>query len=321
VAVYYKYSDYLKAIYGEKVYKIPINLPVTCPNRDGNCGVGGCTFCDEIGAGYEMLNATQSIASQLSNNIAYIKKRYKAYKFIAYLQNYSNTYMSLETFKSTLNSIEGEEIVGISIATRPDCIADSYLEVLKNWQSKNKKDVCIELGLQTPNYHTLAAINRGHGLAEYVDAVLRIKAFEFKICTHLILNLPDETMADAIESAKLMSALKIDYVKLHALYILKDTVMGKAYLEGNIHMITKEAYKERVIMFLRYLSPDIVVQRLIGRAPESFTLFANWQTSWWKIHDEIVETMTNDGYCQGDLCDYLNGKALRKFQTSTKEAQ
>lgn len=311
---YKRYADYLKNKYGEKVYKIPINLPVTCPNRDGECGKGGCTFCSDDGAGYEMLDATVSIREQLETNIAYIGKRYKAKYFIAYLQNYSNTYMPIGTFQEVLQAISHEKLVGVSISTRPDCIADQYLEVLRDWSEKEHLDVCIELGLQTVNYHTLDRINRGHSLSEYVDAALRVKRFGFELCTHLILNLPWDTERDVIENAKMMSVLQSDYVKLHALYIVKGTAMGKAYLEGDIQMIGVEDYKSRVITFLRYLAPEIVVQRIIGRAPKEYTLFANWDMSWWKIHDEIIEQMNEDGYVQGDLCDYRNGKALKKFK-------
>lgn len=311
---YNRYADYLKNKYGDKVYKIPINLPVTCPNRDGNCGSGGCTFCSDDGAGYEMLAAGLSIEEQLEKNIAYIGKRYKAKYFIAYLQNYSNTYMALDKFKDVLQKIQHPDLVGISISTRPDCIEESYLKYLKQWADEKNIDVCIELGLQTVNYHTLDKINRGHSLSEYIDAALRIRSFGFELCTHLILNLPWDTERDVIENAKMMSVLKSDYVKLHALYIVKNTKMGKDYLNGDIEMIPVEVYKSRVITFLRYLSPDIIIQRIIGRAPESYTLFANWNMSWWKIHDEIIEEMQKANYKQGDLCHYMNGKALKKFK-------
>lgn len=311
--VYEKYSTYLKKHYGEKVYKIPLHIAVTCPNRDGTCGEGGCTFCSEVGAGYEMQDVKMPIQEQLEKNIAYISKRYKAKYFIAYLQNYSNTYMPLETFEKTLKQIEHPSLVGLSVSTRPDCIHEDYLKILQLWQETTGYDVCIELGLQTANYHTLKKLNRGHGLAEYIDAVLRIKKYGFQICTHLILNLPWDEEEDTIETAKLMTVLKIDYVKLHALYILKDTQMGKAYREGQLEMISLETYKARVITFLRYLSKESVVQRIIGRVPEEYALFANWNTSWWKIHDDIVEEMIAQKYSQGDLCDYTNGKALKKY--------
>lgn len=312
---YKRYADTLKEKYGEKVYKIPVNLPVTCPNRDGTCGKGGCTFCGDVGIGYEMLDTKITIEDQLKQNIEYIGKRYKARKFIAYLQNFSNTYMPLETFKEVLSQIHHEDLVGISISTRPDCINEAYLKTIHSWQKETGYDVCIELGLQTMNYHTLAKINRGHGFAEYLDAVLRIKRYGFSICTHLILNLPWDNLEDVIENAKLMSVLNMDYIKLHALYITKGTMMGRQYEAGEFEMISMEEYEERVITFLRYLSPKIVIQRIIGRAPEEYTLFANWNTSWWKIHDEIIEKMEVNHWKQGDLCDYLNGKAVKGFVT------
>ena len=311
--VYNKYSDYLKEKFNGKVYKIPVNLPVSCPNRDGTCGKGGCTFCSDDGIGYEMLDVNLTIERQLKTNIAYIGKRYKANAFIAYLQNYSNTYLPLEKFKEVLAQIEHPQLVGISISTRPDCIRESYLEAIAEWAEASQMDVCIELGLQTVNYHSLEKINRGHGLSEYIDAVLRIKKYGFSICTHLILNLPWDNETDVIENAKMMSVLGSDYIKLHALYIVKNTVMGRAYEKGELTMISEEEYKERVILFLRYLDPTIVIQRIIGRAPKEYTLFANWGSSWWKIHDEIVEIMATRGVKQGDLCDYRNGKALNKF--------
>ena len=311
--VYRKYSTYLKEKYGDKVYKIPINLPLTCPNRDGNVAKGGCIYCGEIGTGYEMCEATEQISSQMVHNIEKIKNKYKVKYFIPYLQNFSNTYMPLEDFKRVLKEVVHQDIVGISVSTRPDCIARDYLEALLEWSKKYQKEVCIELGLQTINYRTLQTINRGHSLAEYLDAMMQIKAYPFTTCTHVIVDLPWDDMKDVIETAKCLSAMRNTYVKLHALYIVKNTPLAKAYERGNLELITLEAYKERVITFLRYLSPEIVVQRIIGRAPEEHTLYANWNTSWWKIHDEIVAEMEEKGYQQGDLCDYLGGRALKIF--------
>lgn len=312
--VYNKYSTYLKEKYGDKVYKIPVNIPVTCPNRDGTVTCGGCIYCGDVGAGYEMRSNEETIEEQLRNNIEKIGKKYKAKYYIPYLQNYSNTYMPINKFKNILEQLVMPECVGISVSTRPDCINEKYLEALDEWSKKYNKDVCIELGLQTVNYHTLEIINRGHSLAEYLDAVMQIKQYKhFTICTHIIADLPWDTIEDVIETSKCMSALKIDYVKLHALYVVKNTKLADMYQEDEVNMVELEEYKKRVIAFLRYLSPDIIVQRIIGRAPEEHTLYANWNTSWWKIHDDIVDNMVSNNNVQGDLCNYLNGKAVKKF--------
>lgn len=311
--IYNAYSDDLKKHYGEKVYKLPVGLPLTCPNRDGVCGVSGCTFCGEIGAGYENLPADMTVTEQINANRAHISPKYKAEKFIAYFQNFSNTYLPVEKLRCYLEEACQDDIVGIAIATRPDCIHDDYLAMMKEVKEKYQIDISIELGLQSVNYHSLIKVNRGHTLAEYIDAVMRIKKYDLAICTHLILNLPWDDMTDVIENAKMMSALQMNQVKLHALYIVKETKMAREYEAGDIQLISKEEYMERVITFLEYLDDKIVVQRLIGRAPESNTLFSNWQTGWWKIRDTILKTMQERGTYQGRLCNYLNGSAVRGF--------
>lgn len=313
IKVYYTYSEYLKERFGEKVYKLPINLPLTCPNRDGTLREGGCTFCGEEGGSFENLPNYLNVKEQLNENMEYIRKRYKANKFIAYFQNFSNTYLPIEEFKSYIRHAIIDDIVGISISTRPDCINDLHLEFLKELKEEKDLEITVELGLQTVNYHSLEKINRGHTLAEYIDSVIRIKSYGIRVCTHLILNLPWDKDLDAIENAKVLSALKVDEVKLHGLYIVDGTTMGEEYKNDEIQLISKEAYMERVIMFLEHLDPDIVVQRIIGRAPEENSLFVNWNESWWKIRDEIVTTMENRNTSQGRLFNYLNGKAVRKF--------
>ena len=297
--LYNEYSKYLKKKYGEKVYKLPINIPVTCPNRDGSLGVGGCTFCAEVGAGFEMLENTLSVKEQLDKNMEYIKKKYKATKFIAYFQNYTNTYLQLEKFKEYINQTAIDNIVEVSISTRPDCVSNEYLDFLSEFNKRTGINISIELGLQTVNYHTLKIINRGHTLAEFIDAVLRIKKYNFEICTHLILNLPYDNIDDVVETAKILSVLKVEQVKLHSLYVIENTVMGTLLKKGELKLLSKDDYIERVITFLEYLDKDIIVQRLIGRAPKENSLFVNWGTSWWKIKEEIESEMLKKQTFQG----------------------
>ncbi|MDL2280683.1 TIGR01212 family radical SAM protein [Selenomonadales bacterium OttesenSCG-928-I06] len=312
---YKVYSDYLKEKYGEKVYKLPINLPLSCPNRDGEISVDGCYFCGVKGAGYESLSNKLSVKEQIQKNKDYISSKYKAKKFIPYFQNFSNTYLSPETLDKYLEeaATASDDIVGISIATRPDCINDKYLVLLQNIKEKFCLDITVELGLQTVNYHTLKKINRGHTLAEFLDAVLKIKKYDFEICAHVILDLPYDNLDDVIETAKVLSSLEIDEVKIHSLYIVKDTKFAKLYEQGNLNLISKEDYINRVVTFLEYLSPDIVIGRLIGRAPEIDTLIANWNTAWWKIKDEIDEKLNILDTWQGKKFNYLNGAAVKKF--------
>jgi uncharacterized protein len=318
IEVYNVYSKYLKERFKEKVYKLPINLPITCPNRDGCVGVGGCIFCGEEGGSFENLLNTISIREQILQNKEYIQKKYKATKFISYFQNFTNTYMPIEEFKTSIEEAILEDVVGISISTRPDCISDEYLEYLAFIKEKYDLDITIELGLQTVNYHTLYKINRGHTLGEFIDGVLRNKKYGIRTCAHLILNLPWDEEIDVVENAKILSALQVEEVKLHALYILDGTTIGEMYKNGEISIISKDEYVERVITFLEYLDENIVIQRLIGRAPEENSLFVNWNESWWKIRDEIVSEMVKRNTYQGIKCNYLNGKALKRFKKFKK---
>lgn len=299
--LYRKYSEALIDRFGEKVYKLPVNLPITCPNRDGSIGVGGCIFCAAEGTGFEAQSDKLSVGEQLAMNKAIIMPKYKAKKFIAYFQNYTNTYMALEAFKQYILEACEEDIVGISVSTRPDCLSEPYLDFLKEAEERYGLFIEVELGLQSININTLEIINRGHGLAEYVEAVLKIKSYGFSVCTHLIGNLPWDTERDFYEAAKLINVLGVDSVKIHSLYIVKGTVLGDWYEQDAFDMITPDAYIDRVIHFLRLLKPSVVVQRLFGRAPEEITLFCNWEMSWRKLQNELEEKMVRHGYHQGDL--------------------
>lgn len=311
---YHTYGSYMKEKYGQKVYKIPINILVSCPNRDGCVDVSGCIFCGEKGTGFENLPHTFSVKEQLEKNIEYIKKKYKADKYVVYFQNFTNTYLPITELKKYAEEACIKDVVELSFATRPDCISDEYMTALSEISLKYSVKINIEIGLQTVNYRTLDKINRGHSLAEFIDAVLRIKKYKFEVCVHVILSLPWDDEKDVIETAKILSALDIQHVKIHALYVERNTELCRMYEKGEIEMISLDDYVNRVVLFLEYLSPEIVIQRIAGRAPEEDTVFCNWNTSWWKIKDMIEAKLESLNTFQGARCDYLNGKALRKFQ-------
>jgi len=309
--LYYKYSDYLKDKYKEKVYKVPVNVNTTCPNRDGNIGYGGCIFCGEEGAGFELLDKENSIKNQISKNKKFISKRYKAEKFIIYFQNFTNTYINFKIFKTNILESIDSDVVEIAVSTRPDCITDEILTFLKEIKDKNKININFELGLQTCNYKSLKKLNRGHTLAEYIYTANRIKNIGFDLCTHIILNLPWDEVDDAVENAKIVSSIKTDTVKIHSLYILKDTILGKMYEEEKISIIDKDEYIERMILFLEYLNPEIGIQRLFSRAPKERTLFCNWDTSWWKLKDDLINKMNEKRSFQGKKYNYLIPKVKK----------
>lgn len=301
---YRDYSSWLRETYGEKVYKIPVKLPLTCPNRDGTCGTGGCIFCGEEGGSFENLDSRLSVKEQCRRNKDYIGKKYGVKKFIPYFQNFTNTYLPIDDFGKALEDCIGEDVVGITISTRPDFLGSQYLECASYY--RDSYTVTFELGLQTVNYRTLRRINRGHGLAEFIDGVLKLKARNLRVCTHMILDLPWDTIEDVVEGAKILNVLGVDEVKLHSLYIIEGSSLGKSYREGKVKPLSFLEYKERVLAFLEHLDPEIIVGRLVGRAPKDISLFCNWGMSWWKIRDSIVQEMEESGRRQGSLFKTYN---------------
>lgn len=312
---YQSYSKYLKEKYGEKIYKLPINLPISCPNRiDGN---GGCSFCAECATGFEAMDQQIPVRTQLEETKALIAKKYHAKKYIAYFQNYTNTFMPLEIFENyILEAANFPDIVEISISTRPDCIRDDYLSFLEKIKEQFQISITIELGLQIANDHLLKELNRGHSLAEYIDAAMRIKQYGFTLCTHIILNLPGSDRIDVVETAKIITILQCDIVKIHSLYIAKNTRLCTAYENGTIEVCSKEEYFARISLFLEHLSPGMIIERMFSRIPEKDAVFCNWQTSWWKLKDELEQWMTDHDVYQGKKFNYTNGAALRKLSGS-----
>lgn len=298
---YYSISTYYKEKYGEKVYKLPIKLSLTCPNRDGGKCYGGCIFCGAEGGSFENLPSYLTVDEQLRQNKDYIGQKYKAEKFIAYFQNFTNTYMNLSDFKEIIKACQKDYIVGVSVSTRSDCISEDKLIFLKEWSKKYNKDITIELGLQTVNYKTLEILNRGEDLADFIKATILINKYNFRICTHVILSLPWDDIRDVRQTARILNALEVKEVKIHSLFVIKGTKLYQMYMNNEFSMPSKEDYENNVIEFLRFIKADVAVQRLVGRAPEEDTIFCNWDTSWWLIRDEIIDKMQKNGYVQGDM--------------------
>lgn len=305
--IYRVYSSYLKEKYGVKVYKLPVNLPVTCPNKENG---SGCSFCSDSGTGFEAMSQSVSVTTQLEATREKIEKRYGAHKFIAYFQNYTNTYLPIKQFEQYVNeAAKVKDIVEISVSTRPDCIHEAYLRVLEKVKKSSSINITIELGLQTANYHTLSKLFRGHGLAEFLGAVQLISNYGFEICVHIIPNLPYDTMEDVVETAKIISVLPVSQVKLHSLYIAKGTIMAEQYENGELEICSKQEYFERLAHFLMYLRKDMVIERLFSRIPEQDSLFSNWGESWWKCQDEFLQYMKEHDFYQGKL-HYKTGQLL-----------
>ncbi len=301
LARYRKLSEYLREKYKTRVQKIPIYAGFTCPNR-----LKGepCIYCDPTGSGFSTL-MNLPIREQVLNWKERFKKKYKKVKFIAYFQAFSNTFAPVEVLKEKYGeALVDDEIVALDISTRPDLLQEEVLDLLEDFRSR--VDVFLDVGLQTANYRTLKILKRHHTLAEFIDGVSRAKKRGFEVTTHVIANLPWDDLEDVIETAKIISALNIDGVKIHSLYVVKGTELGRMYEQGEVSIGTFEEYVDRVVTFLEYLDPSVVIHRLVADPPREGVLFGNWGLSKIEIINSIEKELVKRDTYQGKKFNYLN---------------
>jgi len=260
---YRDYGSYLRGLFGCRVQKISLDAGLTCPNRDGKLGHGGCIYCNGRGSGTGASRRSQSIAEQISDAKPYLRARYGASKFLAYFQSFSNTYAPLPVLRAMFEqALADQDIAGLSIGTRPDCLAHEALEYLGKLSAH--RYVCLELGLQSANNTTLACIRRGHGVEAFEDAVRRTRVHKIPICVHIILGLPGETRDDMVRTAQFIASQDIQAIKIHTLYVVKDTELEQLYLRGEYRCLSREEYVAIAAEVLSHLRSDIVIQRLTG---------------------------------------------------------
>ena len=261
-----RYNDlntHLRGIFGCRVQKITVDAGLTCPNRDGTLSSGGCIYCNTRGSGTGAHARGLSITRQLTNGKQSLSKRYKAKKFLAYFQSFSNTYAPLPTLKRLYDeALSVDDVVGLSIGTRPDCVDVRVLDLLQSYAERHL--IWLEYGLQSASDVTLEFINRGHDVQSFIDAVEKTKNRGIKICAHVILGLPHETRQDILHTAATIARLGIDGVKLHLLYVVKGTRLEALYRKGEFKCLEQHAYVDLVCDFLERIPFEMVVQRLTG---------------------------------------------------------
>lgn len=257
------YNDYLREKYGCKVYRIAIDAGLGCPNRDGTKGTGGCIYCNNDGSRASYVNAKDPVKKQIEIRIKYLKEKKCAQKFIAYFQAFTNTYAPVDRLKEIYDEVlDFEDIVGISIGTRPDAIDRGKLKLIASY--KNRYDVWLEYGLQSIHDRTLKLINRGHTFVDFLDAFKMTRESGIPVSVHVILGLPGETKEDMMATAKKLKELKIDGIKIHLLHVLKGSALEKLYKEGKVKVLGQDEYVDLVCSFLENLPHDIIIQRLTG---------------------------------------------------------
>ena len=268
-------NKYLKEKFGERTLKICIDGGFTCPNRNGTKGTGGCIFCSEKGSG-EHINLAENITEQVKNYFKSYKAK-RANKFIVYFQNFTNTYDTLENLKTKYDSaLIDNRIVGLSIATRPDCINEDIVKLLKSFTDKYY--VSIELGLQTSNDETGKLINRGYLSSEFTKAVELLNKYNIDVVTHIMVGLPNETKKDLKATIEFINKHKIQGLKIHSCYVVENTVLADMYRNKKYETLSLDEYLESAAYILTHISPNIVIHRISGDAPKNLLIAPDWNS-------------------------------------------
>ena len=256
-------NTYFRQRFGQRVHKLTVDAGLTCPNRDGALSTGGCIYCNARESGTGAYRRGVSIREQLERNKAAVTRRFKARKFIAYFQSFSNTYAPMEKLARLYEeALAVEDVVGLSIGTRPDCVEDAVLDLLADYARRYL--VWLEFGLQSSCDRTLERINRGHDTACFRDALQRARRRGLPVCAHVILGLPGETRQDMMTTARFLADQAIDGVKLHLLYVVRGTPLETLYQEGRYDCLGQEEYAALVCDFIERLPPATVIQRITG---------------------------------------------------------
>ncbi len=278
---YYKFSDFLKERFGEKVYRITVDGGFSCPNRDGKKGLSPCLYCDERGSGARHIDNTLSIRNQYLKGRETVKHKLKIHKFIPYFQSFTNTYADFETCVKRYQAVlDAPDTVGLAIGTRPDCVEDRLLDYFGDLS--REKLVIIDLGVQSTTDRVLEIIKRGHTVKDTLTFLKKAEKYpELHIAIHLIFGLPTETREEMLKSAYLFGDYKIDGVKFHQLNILKGTGVYSLYKKGELKPIDLDFYVNLVCDFLELIPPKTVIHRLSARADHHPSLVA---PEWGKFH-------------------------------------
>ncbi|MDP8261416.1 MAG: TIGR01212 family radical SAM protein [Candidatus Kappaea frigidicola] len=297
---YRKFSDYLKERFNERVYKVSVDAGFSCPNKDGKFSSEGCIFCDNRTFNAYFGHKPVPLKEQIANGIRLGGLRYKAKKFLVYFQANTNTYASIEELKNIYDTVnEFDNVVGLMIGTRPDCIDNEILDLIEKYSEKY--EVWLEYGLQSIHDKTLKLINRNHTYEDFLKAYDLTKNRNIKVCPHVILGLPNETTTDMLTTAKEISRLKPEAIKIHPLHIVKDTNLEKFYKKDKFKIYSLGEYFNLLIEFLRYLNPEIIIARLSANCPKELLVEPKWLEEKARFIQLLDKEMDKRDVSQGDL--------------------
>ena len=296
----YMLNDFLKEKFNEKIYKVSLDGGFTCPNRDGKVSRGGCIFCSENGSGDFTPTKLKSIHEQIEEQIDLVSKKYKGDKYIAYFQNFTNTYAEVSYLRKIYEeALSHEKIVGLAIATRPDCLEDDVLELLA--ELNKKTFLWVELGLQTVNDDVAKYFNRAYETQIYKETSEKLNKLNIKFVTHIIIGLPKEEDDDYLKTAIFAQNCGTWGIKIHLMYVVKNTPLEKLYLNGGLKVNTKEEYVEKVINILENISSEVVVHRMTGDGDRETLVAPLWSIKKIDVLNSIHKELKRKNTYQGKL--------------------
>jgi len=300
-SLYRTLNAFLKEKHGCRVYKIAIDAGFSCPHRSKNRISGGCSYCNPRSFMPHFDRSSLTLSNQITNGIDFLKKRYNAKKYIAYFQSYTNTLASAKELRSLYQEALGfEDIIGLSIGTRPDCLPFDILDLLQ--EISQKTFLMMEIGLESANDNTLNKIKRNHTVRDFTRAISELTKRSIFTCAHVILGLPGEDITDMIKTANYLSKIGVNSVKIHHFHVVKGAELEKEYNENKIKTLTFERYKQIVIKFLEHLDSEIIIDRLVGDCPDEFLIAPKWELGKPQILREIKNDMLRLGARQGTHC-------------------
>ena len=305
---YYDLKSYWVNSFGCRVHKLPIDAGFTCPNRDGRVATGGCIYCDGRGSALRLQGNFPSVGEQVRRGKAFYREHGGAKKFIAYFQTFTNTYAPPEKLRALYDeALAEEDVIGLSIGTRPDCVPDDTLALIRSYAERYH--VWLEFGLQSIHDRTLRAINRGHDAAAFIDAVRRAGGGAINLCVHIIVGLPGETRAEMLETARVIASLPIQGIKIHGLLALKGTSLGDRFEQGELVLMDRGAYVATVCDILEILPPGMVIQRLTADGYREILLGPDWAKNKLTVLNAIdTEMAARDSWQGKKFLDENGGK-------------
>lgn len=295
---YHTWNYHLRQTFGHKVFKVALDGGFDCPNRDGTVAYGGCTFCSAAGSGDFAGNRVDDLTTQFQEIKEKMHFKWKDGKYMAYFQAYTNTHGPLEELKEKFESVlSQEDVVGISIATRPDCLPDDVVEYLAELNKRTY--LWVELGLQTVHERTALLINRAHDYQCYVEGVNKLRKHNIRICSHIINGLPLESYDMMMATAKEVAKLDVQGIKIHLLHLLKGTPMVKQYEKGMLEFLSFENYVSLVCDQLEILPPEMIVHRITGDGPIDLMIGPMWSVNKWEVLNAIDAELKRRDSWQG----------------------